>query len=104
MSECGVLSEHSTISSHGFVPTAVEVPSRGHLGREVENTRTGAQPVQTSPRGNGAVVCTVTVAATPRGPLCSAGALTPASTPKDARNHCRHPPGAGALVKRGHLM
>jgi class 3 adenylate cyclase len=33
-------------------------------GREIRQTRTGAQPVQTSPRGNSTVVCVCTVAVT----------------------------------------
>src|SRR5262245_55833593 len=93
MSECGVLAEHSTVSYHRFVPTAIMVPNRGDPGREIGQTRTDAAPVSTARRGNGALVRVFTVIASLRRSLSSPGALTPTSTPKDTGNSRHDPPG-----------
>src|SRR5215471_5311568 len=90
MSECGVLAEHSTVSSHRVIPMALAVPSRRHLGREGEKTRTRTQPISSTIGGNGSVIRTFTFIASYRRSLSSAGALTPTSTPKDTGNYRRN--------------
>src|SRR6266568_7274945 len=87
MSECGVCSEHRTVSSHRFIPTALAVPSRRHLGREVEKTRTRTQPISSAIGGNGAIIRTFPFIVYHRRSLSSAGALTQTSTPKDTGNY-----------------
>src|SRR5215467_2583972 len=95
MSEFGVLSKHGSVSSHRFIPTPIAVPSRGDPRHEDGETCIRAEPIQTSSRGNGAVIGTYPIPRSAGKSLSFASSVTTASTPKDAGNHCRHLAGRG---------
>src|SRR5438445_83137 len=92
MSEFTLLSKYGALSCDRFVPTPIAVPRFRYPGHESGETCISVEPIQTPRRGNSAVIGTSPVPRSAGKSLSSAPFVTSASTSKDARNYCRHPP------------